>query len=119
MRARFLEGMLRRKILALAFVVAGCAAGSSTGGAKSVAPSDRAEHPAAWYTLGAGRADFQKSEHEFQLAATDCTLACKALASLQRAADHLCAVADPDECTDARARADRARRAVETQCGGC
>lgn len=104
--------MLRRKILCTCVVVAGCAAGSATSGSKSSAPAD-------WYTLPAARADWQKNEHDFDLAASDCTLACKALASLERAADHLCAVAEPDECTDARARVDRARRAVQTQCGGC
>ena len=111
--------MLRRKILCAGVVLAGCAAGSATSGSKSTAPADRDQHPADWYSVAAGRADWQKNEHDFDLAASDCTLACKALASLERAADHLCAVAEPDECTDARARVDRARRAVQTQCGGC
>ena len=87
---------------------------------KSVTPSNAGEsHPAEWYTIGAARQDFQTSEHDFQVAATDCQAACKALASLERAANHLCAVAEPDECTDARARVDRARRAISQQCGGC
>jgi hypothetical protein len=111
--------MFCRRLAVACVVVAGCAAGSATSGSKSVAPADSEAHPAAWYTIAAGRADFQKNAHDFDLAATDCTLACKALASLERAADHLCAVAEPDECTDARARVDRAKRAVQSQCGGC
>ena len=115
---RYPHGMLRRTIavtLTMSAVVA-CAASSS----ESKSPSNAGEtHPAEWYTIGAARQDFQTSEHEFDLAASDCQNACKALASLERAANHLCAVAEPDECTDARARVDRARRAVSQQCGGC
>ena len=117
---RYPHGMLRKTaalLLAVSAVVA-CAAGSSE--SKSVTPSNGGEsHPAEWYTIGAARQDFQTSEHDFQVAATDCQAACKALASLERAANHLCAVSEPDECTDARARVDRARRAVSQQCGGC
>jgi hypothetical protein len=117
---RYPHGMLRRTIavtLTMSAVVA-CAMGSSE--SKSVTPGASGEsHPAEWYTIGAARQDWQTSEHEFDLAAADCQTACKALASLERAANHLCAVAEPDECTDARARVDRARRAVSQQCGGC
>lgn len=115
---RYPHGMLRKTIaliFALSAVVA-CAMGSS----ESKAPGSSGEsHPAEWYTIGAARQDFQTSERDFQVAATDCQAACKALASLERAANHLCAVAEPDECTDARSRVDRARRAVSQQCGGC
>lgn len=76
-------------------------------------------HPSEWYTVGAGRSDFQRSEQEFDQVSTDCAVACKALASLERAANHLCAVAEPEECSDARVRVDRARRAVEAKCSGC
>jgi hypothetical protein len=101
--------------IVLAPLAGGCAAGEPS----TQAPKNAPPHPPEWYTLAAGRIDFQKSEHDFELAATDCTLACKALASLERAANHLCAVAEPDECNDARVRVDRARRAVNAQCGGC
>ncbi len=112
--------MLRRTILcALALAFVACAAGTSE--TKSTTPAGGAaeSHPAQWYTIGAARQDFTTSEHDFQVAASDCQAACKALASLERAANHLCAVAEPDECSDARARVDRARRAVSQQCGGC
>lgn len=101
-----------------AFVVA-CAAGTSGGAKSGSPPSNKEEHPAEWYTIGNARTDFQGREHDLELAASDCQAACKALASLERAANHLCAVAEPEECTDARVRVDRARRAVSQQCGGC
>jgi len=116
---RYPRGMLRKTIasfIACAAVTA-CATGSDS---KSLSPGNAGEsHPAEWYTIGAARQDFQTSEHDFQVAASDCQVACKALASLERAANHLCAVSEPDECTDARARVDRARRVVSQQCGGC
>ena len=96
---------------------AACAAESTQ--TKSGAPNVQEQHPAEWYTIGNARSDFQGSARELELAASDCQAACKALSSLERAANHLCAVAEPDECTDARARVDRARRAVTSQCGGC
>ena len=110
--------MVRRAapFLVAAFVAA-CAAESSQG--KSAAPNTQDQHPAEWYTIGNARNDFQSREHEVELAASDCQAACKALASLERAANHLCAVAEPEECTDARVRVDRARRAVTSQCGSC
>jgi hypothetical protein len=95
--------------------VAACAAESS----QNKSPSMQESHPAEWYTIGNARSDFQGREHDVELAASDCQAACKALASLERAANHLCAVAEPDECTDARVRVDRAKRAVTSQCGGC
>jgi hypothetical protein len=98
----------------VAALVSACAASSP----QAKTPATGA-HPSAWYTIGAGRADYQKSLHDFDQVSADCTLACKALASLKRAADHLCVVAEPEECSDARVRVDRARRAVEAQCGGC
>ena len=115
---RYPPDMVRKAApLFIAALVVACAAESSQ--SKSGAPSNQDQHPAEWYTIGAARQDFQTTEHDFQIAATDCQAACKALASLERAANHLCAVAEPDECTDARSRVDRARRAVSQQCGGC
>jgi hypothetical protein len=119
---RYLGAMLRRTLLILfiAAVVAACASAESSG-AKSTTPAGGTadQHPAEWYTIGNARNDFQGRQREFDLAASDCQAACKALASLERAANHLCAVSEPEECTDARARVDRAKRAISQQCGGC
>src|SRR5580765_4583606 len=115
---RYPPDMVRKglALLSIAALVAACAAESSSAGKT---PSTQEQHPAEWYTIGNARSDFQARQHEIELAASDCTAACKALASLERAANHLCAVAEPEECTDARARVDRAKRAVTSQCGGC
>lgn len=53
------------------------------------------------------------------LSTTDCATACRALASIRRAADRICAL-DPDErCASARARADEATRRVRDACPEC
>jgi hypothetical protein len=50
---------------------------------------------------------------------------CKALASMERAAGHLCdlvknsVASDKKKCTDAKARLDHARDRVMSSCGGC
>jgi len=117
---RYPPVMVRKASALILFAgfVAACAAESS-GASKTAAPQTQDQHPAEWYTIGNARNDFKASEHDVELAASDCQAACKALASLERAANHLCAVAEPEECTDARVRVDRAKRAVTSQCGGC
>jgi len=71
------------------------------------------------------QAQFEASAQIFTSSGSDCTKMCKALASMQRAADHLCdlvknaAVTDKKKCTDAKARVDHARDKVLSACGGC
>jgi hypothetical protein len=50
---------------------------------------------------------------------TRCAAACQALASLERAAAHLCALSDPTECADAKSRVEQARDRVVKACGAC
>ena len=97
--------------------VAACAAEQSSA-SKTAAPPGAAGE-AMPPSVGAARSELAAREHDFEMAGADCEKACKALASLERAANHLCALSEPDECADARARVDRARRAVSAQCGGC
>jgi hypothetical protein len=80
------------------------------------APSGASEFPAS---VGAAREEVNKDERDIEIASSDCQAACKALASLERAADRLCMVAEPQECSDARVRVDRAKRAINEKCGGC
>ncbi len=47
-----------------------------------------------------------------------CETACEALASMKRAAERICAL-DPDRCSDARARVERATERVLSQCHDC
>ena len=48
----------------------------------------------------------------------DCATACKALESLERAAEHICSVA-PEHCREARARAAAAAERVRASCPQC
>jgi len=79
-------------------------------------------------TLGAldAGASGERMELERQLAqdyatlsTSDCATACRALASMQRAADRICALAPGKSCDDARAKVDDATRRVREQCPTC
>src|ERR1700690_4451415 len=120
---RYALGMSRTirsfSVVLLAGFVAACAAEASTG--KSVTPSNSGGGGGATEPpqIGAARAELEQRSRDVERAGSDCQTACKALASLERAANHLCLVSEPEECSDARVRVDRARRAIDTQCGGC
>jgi len=110
-------------VVACALVASACAT-ETTSASKSVAPPAPSaqggeSHPPEWFRIGAAREDLQKSEAQMDASMSDCESACKALASLERAVNHICAVAEPDECNDARMRALKARKAVNAQCSGC
>jgi MYXO-CTERM domain-containing protein len=53
------------------------------------------------------------------LATADCVTACRALASIRRAADRICALDPDDRCVAARAKADDAVRRVREACPEC
>lgn len=49
-----------------------------------------------------------------------CTTACRALSSMERAAEHLCELSEGDErCAGAQQRVARARERVTAQCPAC
>ena len=110
---------LARRLLAVGLCACGVAACAAESSAPKTAAPPGATGEAMPPSIGAARSELTEREHDFEMAGADCEKACKALASLQRAADHLCVLSEPDECADARARVDRARRAVSAQCGGC
>lgn len=59
------------------------------------------------------------AEEHAALSTADCSTACRALASIRRAAEKICAL-DPDErCVAARAKADDATRRVRDACPDC
>jgi MYXO-CTERM domain-containing protein len=63
--------------------------------------------------------DFNAQAGALESATTqDCATACKALESLTRAAEHICAVA-PDHCDEARARVRSATDRVRAACPQC
>ncbi len=71
----------------------------------------------------AARAELERAQSDLDAAATDCTAACRALSSMERATQHLCTLAaDPDDqkrCDDAQHRLAAARARVRSSCGTC
>jgi hypothetical protein len=66
--------------------------------------------------------ELERSEAELNASPSDCMTACRALASMQRATENLCAIADGGDrgrCDDARRRLRAARERVTRACGSC
>jgi hypothetical protein len=99
--------------------IAGCAGEASTANKSTTTPASSAGGADFPQSIGVARSDLESNANAVELGSSDCQAACKALASFERAANRLCLVAEPQECSEARVRFDRARRAVMTQCGGC
>lgn len=59
------------------------------------------------------------SDEVSALSTSDCNLACRALASIRRAAERICALEPGPECDAARAKAAEAARRVREACPGC
>jgi hypothetical protein len=68
-------------------------------------------------------AELNRAQAQLEAAAGDCAAACRALASMQRATERLCALADGADdrrrCDDAKTRLVAARDRVRSACGGC
>jgi hypothetical protein len=66
---------------------------------------------------------FDNAERELETSASDCDVACRALASMERATSQLCAIgdepADRQRCDDARTRLHKARSRVRATCNSC
>lgn len=58
-------------------------------------------------------------QEQLELLSRDCTTACRALQSIQRAADRICELEPGDRCKDARSKADDAARKVHASCPDC
>jgi hypothetical protein len=61
----------------------------------------------------------QIAHEEAELRTSDCVEACRALASMSRAADRLCALGAGASCDEARARVDAAAQRVRAACPTC
>ena len=59
------------------------------------------------------------AEEHAALSTADCSAACRALASIRRAADRICALEPGKRCTAARAKAEDATRRVRDACPEC
>ena len=83
------------------------------------------DHEAKPGTLEDAQRDFEKGWESFQAAGNDCLTLCKALSSMKRAAEHLCAMSEsggePEKkrCTDAKEKVATASTKVKETCGSC
>jgi hypothetical protein len=119
---------MRRAVVGMLVLVAACAESKSDMSTPARAPDRKSEVDA--------RAELAQAQSDLDLAlggasgtgapqsagATqegNCAAACRALASLERAADHLCALSSASECADARSRVETARDRVAKACGAC
>jgi len=133
---------VRRAVFAIAFAifVAGCGGAASPSMSPSNTQSD-GEHGATPESVGqpptvqnrnggqsrqpsapeisGARNDLDRAESQIATATGDCATACRALASMERAAQHLCALDSGRECDRARERLAAARERVRASCGGC
>ncbi len=69
--------------------------------------------------VAAARNDFDNAERQLATAQGDCATACRALASMERAAEHICGMATNNECERARERVQAARDRIRSTCGSC
>jgi len=99
---------------------AGAGAGSESESVQSTAPDQPGARAAA---RARARSDFDGARRELSVAGSDCATACRALASMERAATRLCELATADDgrdaCDDAQAKLREAKDRVHATCGGC
>lgn len=83
-------------------------------------PEDPRRREAA---LRAARSEVDRTSSDLEASLSDCANACRALASLERAAGHLCELAseieDRRKCEDAKTRVQSARARIRASCGTC
>lgn len=95
-------------------------AGPSTSTAEP--PSTAGGHPPT--AIGVADKDFSQAEIQLSTAG-DCASMCKALASMRKAAEHLCALTkdggddDKKRCDGAQEKLKTAEVKVKNSCGGC
>jgi hypothetical protein len=94
----------------------------TTSGTSSTEPPDSERRRQA--ALRAARAEVELAERDLDATTSnDCSMACRALASLERAAGHLCDLAteadDRRRCEDAKGKDLRARDKIKVACGVC
>jgi hypothetical protein len=67
--------------------------------------------------LAAARGELERASADLEAGLSECTSACRALASMERAAAHLCELDGAKECSSAKERVERARAKVKSS--GC
>jgi len=73
--------------------------------------------------LRAARTEVEQAQRELEVSMSECTNACRALGSMERATGHLCDLAterdDRRRCEDAKTAVLRARDRIRKSCGSC
>jgi TolA-binding protein len=123
---------MKRVLLLLVVIACGGSAApatapESTGGGgdgeghvqQMAAPSNQNVQAPHDVRMGAARNELDSAESRVNAAMSDCATACRALESMERAAEHLCALDAGTECGRARQRFEAARDRVRASCGGC
>ncbi len=121
---------MKRALVLAVVMLAGCGGAatqatspsSGAGGSGAAAPEMSPSHSSTQspdVPVTDSRRELDRAEQQLGSAPGDCAAACKALASMDRAASHICALDSGSECGSARERVEAARRRVQTSCGGC
>ena len=86
-----------------------------------IAPLEGAHQREA--ALRGARSEVERAQRELESGMGECSAACRALGSMERATGHLCALAAESEdrrrCEDAKTLVQRARDRVRAACGTC
>jgi hypothetical protein len=111
-------------LLAAACACGGAAAPEASSPASDVTPTvttPEASHSTAPPVpeVATARGELDRAEGQLSAVQGDCASACRALASMERAAEHICALDSGNECGRARERVDSARERVRATCGTC
>jgi hypothetical protein len=73
--------------------------------------------------LRTARAEVDQARRDLETSMSDCTAACRALGSMERATGHLCDLAterdDRARCEDAKTAVQRARDRIRASCTSC
>ena len=89
----------------------------------TTASADRERGGGRQAALARDRSEIDAAERILATSAGDCAAACRALGSMDRAAGHLCELAESTDergrCADAKARLRAARDRVLRTCGSC
>jgi hypothetical protein len=97
----------------------GAGAGGTTSAPENAIQNTTPDNGSRSSRVNAARGEVDRAESQVNAAMSDCATACRALESMERAAQHLCALDDGNECGRARQRLEAARERVRASCGGC
>jgi len=116
---------MRRALGAISIALSACGGAAPAANATTpasgaqAAPEMSPDRQGETVEVSGARADFDRAEESVAAAQGDCASACRALASMERAAEHLCALDSGAECRRAHERVDQARERIRATCGGC